>query len=100
MIAAEVSRLIDFIVANPDVGVFTLGQILLTAVRAGLIGSGAEAANPEVELAAYGVLEQRIDAAIEADDVVELEILALIAEDLGWEDLELEALLALIRIGP
>ncbi|NLD75153.1 MAG: hypothetical protein GX643_00655 [Acidimicrobiales bacterium] len=97
VIAAEVSRLIDFIVANPDVGVFTLGQILLTAVRAGLIGSGAEAANPEVELAAYGVLEQRIDAAIEAD---ELEILALIAEDLGWEDLELEALLALIRIGP
>lgn len=96
MIAAEVSRLIDAILANPDVGVYNLGQILLTAVRVGLIGG--EAANPEVELAAHEVLAQRIQAAIEAEDFTELEILSLIAEDLGWDDLLYEAIYALIRI--
>lgn len=96
VIAAEVSRLIDAILANPDVGVYNLGQILLTAVRVGLIGG--EAANPEVELAAHEVLAQRIQAAIEAEDFTELEILSLIAEDLGWDDLLYEAIYALIRI--
>lgn len=72
MIAAEVLRLVDYILANPDVDVFTLGQVLLVAVRAGVIGSGSDGASADIEVAAQALLSERIAAAAEAEDVVEL----------------------------
>jgi hypothetical protein len=99
VIAAEVQRLVDYILANPDVDVFTLGQVLLAAVRAGVIGSGSAADSAGLEGAAQSLLADRIAAAADAEDVVELEVLSWMAEDLGWEDLAYDAIVALVRIG-
>lgn len=99
VIAAEVARLVDYLLANPDLDAFTVGQVLLTAVRAGVIGSGADAAGAELETAAQALLAKRIASAAAAENTVELEIWSLIAEDMGWEDLANDALLALVRIG-
>lgn len=99
VIAAEVGRLLDFVLNNPDVNAFTLGQVFLMAVRAGVFGSGGETASADVEVAAHGLLAERIAAAIEAGNNSELEVLGLIAEDMGWIDLADEALFALVRIG-
>ncbi len=100
VIAGEVARLVDAVLADPDVDVFTLAQVLLTAARVGVIGSGAEGANPDTEAAARALVAERIDAATAAEDVVTLEILSLVAEDMGWGDLAYDAVLALVAIGP
>lgn len=98
VIASEVERLLLFALANPDVDVFTLGQILLTAVRAGVIGSGSEADASVLDAAAFDVVAGRIADAVTAEDTVALEILSLIAGEMGWVDLETEAIVALMRI--
>jgi hypothetical protein len=95
-----VARLVDFLLANPDLDVFTMGQILLSAVRAGVIGSGSEAGSGDVEAALQGLFADRIAAARQTESVSELEILLFIAEDLGWDDLAYDALAALVAIGP
>lgn len=97
LIAGEVTRLVDYVLANPDVSVFTLAQVLLSAVRAGAMGSAADGGD-ELEAAAQTLVAERIAAAAAAENVVELEILSLLTEDLGWVDLTNEALVALIRI--
>ena len=99
VIAAEVQRIVDYILSNPDVDVFTLGQVLLSALRAGVIGSATEPVDGGIDAAAQGLLAARIAAAAEAENVAELEILSLIAEDMGWEDLAYDAIIALVRIG-
>ncbi len=99
VIAAEVGRLLEFVLTNPEVDVFTLGQVFLSALRAGVFGSGSEATG-SLESAAQGLLAERIAAAGAAEDVIELEILGLIAEDMGWADQANDALAALARIGP
>jgi hypothetical protein len=98
VIASEVERLLLFALANPDIDVFTLGQILLTAVRAGVLGAGSEGSTSALDSAAQGVVAERIAAAIAAGNFTELEILSLIAEDMGWTDLTTEALIALMRM--
>lgn len=98
VIAAEVERLLDFVLTSPDVDVFTLGQVLLMAVRAGVIGSGAETINTAVEADVQELLAERIAAAIAASDPTELEVLGLIAEDLGLEDLADQVLSALVEM--
>lgn len=98
VVASEVESLLLFALSNPDIDVFTLGQIFLTAVRAGVIGSGSEAGPGVLDTAAYDALAGRIAEAAAAGDTVELEILSLIADDMGWEDLETEAIIALMRV--
>jgi hypothetical protein len=100
IIAIEIGQLFDFLLANPNVNEFVLAQILLTAARAGLIGSGNEAGPSDLDAVAQGLLEVRIASAIEAADPVELLILALVAEDLGWDDLAADARFALEVMGP
>ena len=100
IVADEVARLLEYVLDNPEVDVFTLAQVLLAALRAGVFGAGAESADAGLEAAAQGLVADRIASAEAAENVVELEILSLVAEDLGWEDLATEAVLALIRIGP
>lgn len=98
VIASEVERLLLFALSNGDIDVFTLGQILLTAVRAGVIGSGGESGPGVLDTASYDALAERIAAASSSSDTVELEILSVIAGDMGWVDLEAEAIVALMRI--
>lgn len=99
IVAIEVEQLLDHLFANPDVDEFLLAQILLTAARAGVIGSGNEAGPGEADLAAQALLEARIADAIEAADPTDLLVLALIAEDLGWDDLAADARFALEAVG-
>lgn len=99
LLAGEVGGLFAYLIANPDVEPFLLAQLLLTAARAGIIGSGSEAGPGDADLAAQGLLEARIAAAIEADDPTELLILVLVAEDLGWDGLAADARLALEAVG-
>lgn len=98
VVASEVERLLLFALANPDLDVFTLGQILLTAVRAGVIGSGGEVDSSFLDTAAYDAVAGRIADAVAAEDTVALIILSAIAEDMGWADLEVAALVALTRL--
>lgn len=98
VVASEVERLLLFAFSSPDIDVFTLGQILLTAVRAGVIGSGSDTGGGLLDAAAYDAVAGRIVEASAAGDIGELEILSVIADDMGWEDLETEAIVALMRI--
>lgn len=99
VLASEVSRLFEYLFENPDVEAFLLAQILLTAARAGLIGSGNEAGPDANDLAVQDLLEARINAAIEAADTTELTYLSAIAEDLGYDELAADALFALEAVG-
>ncbi len=99
VIASQVERLLLHVLANPDVDVFTLGQVLLTAVRGGVIGSGSESDQSVLDGAAQELVADRIASAAESGNVPELEVLSWIAEDLGWDELAYEAVAALVRIG-
>jgi len=99
ILAMEVGLLLDYLYANPDIEAFLLAQILLTAARAGIIGSGGEAGPDGNDLAVQDLLEARINSAIEAADSVELVYLSAIAADLGYDELAADALFALEAVG-
>lgn len=98
VVASEVERLLLFALSNPDIDVFTFGQILLTAVRSGVIGSGGEGGAGVLDAAAYDEMARRIAEASAAGYTSDLEILSHIAGDMGWVDLEAEAIVALMRL--
>lgn len=85
VIAAEVNRLLDFVLANPDINIFDFARIILAAVSAGLMGSGAEPFASDLTAQVQSVVADRIATAIENSDVVELMLLATLSEQLGWE---------------
>lgn len=97
VIASQIRRIVEYVLLAPDIDVFTLGQTLLLAVRAGLIGG--DDWSPQIAGGAQLKVEERISAAIEDADVVELTILAAIAEDMGWDDLAADTRFALEEIG-
>lgn len=100
VIAAEVTRLVEIALRKPDIPVFVLAQILVAAAGAGVIGSGVEDGSVNIDTAARDVMGVRIADAAAAEDPVVLEILALVAEDMGWADLAADARDALAEIGP
>lgn len=91
LVAAQVRRLLDVLFADSDIPAHRVSLVLGMAVRAGLLGSGAEGGNPDLEAAARTLLEQRIADASDENDATGLTYLALIAEDLGYDDLAAQA---------
>lgn len=92
VITSEVERLFLFALANPDIDVFTFGQLMITAARAGVIGSGNESGG--LDDYARDAFDARLFKAIEDADSTELLMLAAIAEDLGWDQLAADAVFA------
>ncbi len=99
LIASEIEFLVLFVLDNPDMSIFELGQLLITAARAGVIGAGSGPEPGFLEVQVKELMGERIGAAIEAEDTIELELLGIIAEEVGWDDLADEALFALVGFG-
>ncbi len=99
LVASEIEFLVEFVLDNPDMGVFELGQLLITAARAGVIGAGSGPEPGFLEVQVKELVQERIGAAIEAEDTVELALLGVIAEEVGWDDLAEDAAFALERFG-
>lgn len=91
VIAAEVNRLLEFALESPDINVFDFARVVLAAVSAGLMGSGAEPFATELDTQVRSVVSWRIADAIEAGDEVELMVLAGLAEQLGYVDAAAQA---------
>lgn len=99
VVASEIERVLLHLLANPDTDVFTIGQILLTAARGGVLGSGSETDTTVLDDAARSLLSERVADAEADGSVSELDILWLVADDMGWDDIADEALLARERVG-
>lgn len=99
VIATEIGRFVEYVLGNPGVGVLLFAQVVLMAVRTGLIGAGAETGGDTIEAQAMAAVAERIQSAIAAGDPIALDILAGLAADLGWDDLEREAILGIVEVG-
>ncbi|KAA3637220.1 MAG: hypothetical protein DWP92_08240 [Armatimonadetes bacterium] len=99
VIAAEVLQLVDFVLSDPTVGVLTFAQVMLMAVRTGVVGSGSETGGDSVETRARDAMAARIASAIATENAAQLDILARLASDMGWEDLEREAIIGIVEVG-
>ncbi|HEC11624.1 MAG TPA: hypothetical protein ENI86_18965 [Acidimicrobiales bacterium] len=99
VIASEIELLALYVLENPDLDAFQIGQLLITAARAGVIGSGTESEPGVLEVELKGLLADRVAAAIAAEDTTELVLLGALAEELGWDDIAEQAALAMQRLG-
>lgn len=95
LLASEVEQLLLYVLANPDLNAFLLGQVLVTALRAGVIGSGSATSDGVLETATRDLIEVRVFTAIEEANATELLLLGAMAEDLGWDDLAADIQFAL-----
>lgn len=99
VIGAELQRFVDRVLEMPGVPAYVFGQVMMISVRAGLLGAGAESGGGSLEARAMAAMADRIAVAIAEEDTVELVMLAAIAADLAWSELETEATLGLVEVG-
>lgn len=99
VIANEIARLVDWVITHPGISDAHFAEIMLMGVRAGLMGSGAETGAGSYESRARDATAARIAAAVAAMDRTALDYLAWLSADMGWDDLEREAILGIVEVG-